>query len=188
MIMTGEGGFLYNELYPHIKNLSDDVIILMGSPTFDGDISQEGACRLHDYVTETIDIIEKNKDRYIVFCSSTGVDDISFDHSGSTSYSISKLYLENYILNECDQSLVLRIGTIVSDNRDKVLKMKPTRIQKRILCHDFKGIEMCDKYLMLDDFVKETVNVIKNKHIGIYEYNLKEIKMIDLMRLTNELS
>ena len=181
-MITGEKGFLAQELLQHMK-IPKDTIILMGSPTFDVvNITTEQSLKLHDYVKETMDIVDRNLDKYIIFASSDGVDDIKFDHTGSTSYSVAKLFLENYIINRCKNHLILRIGTILSDDIEKVRRMKPTRIQNQILNKRMRWMPaLKEDYLMLDDFINETIEVIRQGKIGIHEYKLTEIKVTALL-------
>lgn len=183
-MITGQKGFLAQEL-TNLMVIPDDMIILMGCPTFDvTTLSKRDAQKLHEYVKETIEIVDNNKEKYIIFCSSDSINDIKFDHTGSTPYSVSKLFLENYIINQCDNHLILRIGTIVSRDIDKVLKMKPTRIQNQILNKKMLYMPpLKDDYLMLDDFVKETIEVISNRQKGIYEYNMTELSLSELIGL-----
>jgi nucleoside-diphosphate-sugar epimerase len=124
--ITGWDGFLSTKL----RNTTDiewveypnksDVLLHLGSPTFTEDeLNQHDAQIMHQYVRETIKIVDRFTG-HIIFASTTGVDDIKLDHTGSTSYNLSKLYLENYIINNCDSSAVLRIGTVVSNDLNDI--------------------------------------------------------------------
>lgn len=182
-MITGQNGFLYNELKDKFED-SDDMLFLLGGPTFDFPLSINDAARLHIYVHQTIKLIDENINKYIVFASSTGVDDIDLKHEGFMAYSIAKLYLENYIMTFCDDYLILRIGTIISDDKEIMKRMKGTRIQNRILSGNFKNIPLIDKYLDLDQFINETINIIKNHKCGIHEYSLRTLKLSELVKLT----
>ena len=177
--LTGWDGFLSRKLREN-KNIqwqkefhNSDFILLMGSPTFTGlNISKEEAKVLHNYVKETIDIIDKNLEKPIIFCSTTGVDDIDLDHQGSTAYNLSKLYLENYIINNVERWSILRIGTIISKDINDVMMMKSDRIQNRILKKEIQGIPFEDKYLHIETFVNSTIDLLKDFKVGIHYYNL----------------
>lgn len=183
-MVTGKRGFLYKELEDKIDD-SDELIFLLGSPTFDGEISKNQSKILHKYVKETIEIINNNINKYIVFASSTGVDDVDYKHKGSMSYTLAKLFLENYIINHCDDYLILRIGTIISDDISKVKEMKDTRIQQRILRKEMRNISLQDNYLDINQFINETCDIIKLHKNGIHEYNLTFLKLSELMRYSN---
>ena len=136
--LTGWGGFLATKLRTatDIEWTEDrnncDMLILMGGPTFtDAELDQHDAQVMHQYVRETIRIIDRF-DGPVIFASTTGVDDIQLDHRGSTSYNLAKLYLENYVMYNCDVWTILRIGTIISMDPADLLLMKQDRIQPRI--------------------------------------------------------
>lgn len=185
--ITGENGFLFNELKPHLESYNGkDGIFLLGSPTFDHDLTKENSRELHRYVQETLQLINENKNKYIIFASSTSVDDINFSHSGSMSYALCKLFIENYIVNHCEDYLILRIGNIVSSDINTIRKMKETRIQQRILKKKYKNIPISDEYLNIETFIKETVEAINDHKTGIFEYTLTKMKITTLIKMTNE--
>lgn len=181
-MITGENGFLYNQL-----NLEDsDFIFLLGSPTFDGEITLEQSKKLHEYVQSTIKIINENTTKYIIFASSTGVNDVDFNHKGSMPYTLAKLFLENYIITYCDNYCILRIGTIITKDKSKIKMMKKSRIQNRILRKEYSNIPLFDYYLDLDEFIKITKEIINERKTGIIEYKLTKYSLSDLIRITNE--
>lgn len=182
-MITGENGFLFKQLQGKIED-SDDLLFLLGSPTYDFEIERCQANKLFNYVQETIDLINKNMNKYIVFASSTGVTDIDFEHKGMMTYTLAKLYLENYIIQNCNNYVILRIGTIVSNDLEIIKQMKGTRIQKRILMNNIKGIPMNDEYLDLNQFINETCDIINNKKQGIHHYQLQEMSLFDLRKYT----
>lgn len=117
--LSGWGGFLATKLRERTEvewvesNTDVDVFVHLGSPTFtQAELHQHDAQVMHQYVRETVKLIDRT-DAPFVFASTTGVDDIQLDHKGSTSYNLGKLYLENYVINNCDKYIILRIGTIV---------------------------------------------------------------------------
>jgi len=188
--LTGWNGFLATKLRNEITTIewtedrsNSDALILMGGPTFtDLELDQHDAQVMHQYVRETIKII----DRYagpIIFASTTGVDDIQLDHKGSTSYNLAKLYLENYIINNCDNYAILRIGTVISDNSSDISMMKPDRIQPRIQ-QGIMPTEWEDYYLFVKEFVNTTLDVILNKRTGIIEYPLTKLTLAQLTKIS----
>lgn len=181
MKITGENGFLYSQLYNKLPE--DNYLFLLGSPTFDDELTRENSIKLHEYVKETIELINNNKDKYIIFASSTGVDDIDYEHKGYMTYTIAKLYLENYIITYCEEYLILRIGTIISNNKELILKMKNSRIQQKILNKTIKEYPN-QMFLTLDNFLSETISAIKNKTIGIYHYSLTPMNFLQLLKYT----
>lgn len=190
--LTGWNGFLSKKLRENstIQWTNDfvnsDILLLMGSPTFtNNSLSTDDAKIMHRYVKDTMEIVDKYTNK-IIFCSTTGVDDIQLDHSGSTSYNLSKLYLENYILNNCSQSAILRIGTIISDKISDIEMMKTDRIQSRILKGDFKNIPLKDKYLHVNTFIDSTIDIILNFTPGIHNFNLVEYSLSELILLSKK--
>jgi hypothetical protein len=187
--LTGWGGFLATKLRKRTdvewaeRTEDIDCLVLMGSPTFtDAELDQHDAQVIHQYVRETIRIIDRY-DGPIVFASTTGVDDMHLDHKGSTSYNLGKFYLENYVINNCDKYIILRIGTIVSDKLSDIQLMKPDRLQQRILRKDYSNIPMEDYYLDVDVFVDTTVDAILNFKNGILEYPLEKITLPKLIKM-----
>ena len=118
----------------------------------------------------------------IVFASTTGVDDIQLDHGGSTPYNLSKLFIENYLINSFKPHMILRIGTIVSKRRSDVELMKPDRVQPRIAKGIF-DVENEDYYLDVDTFVDSTIDYLLNFENGIKEYELVKLTKTQLMFL-----
>ena len=158
-----------------------DCYLHLGGPTFtQEELSEHDAQVMHQYIRESIKMIDRLQVP-VILGSTTGVGDIRLDHTGSTSYNLSKLYLENYVLNNCDDSLILRIGTIYSNNINDVLQMKQDRIQPRLLRKDTQGIPFEDHYLNVDIFVNTTINAIINKQKGILTYQLDKLTMPKLM-------
>jgi len=137
---------------------------------------------MHQYVRETIKLLDRT-DAPVVFASTTGVDDIKLDHTGSTSYNLGKLFLENYVINNCDKYMILRIGTIVSKNPADIALMKPDRLQPRIQRNDLTNIPLEDYYLDVDTFVNTTMNSILNFKNGIVEYELTKYTLPALVQL-----
>jgi len=187
--LTGWGGFLATKLRTatDIDWTEDrdncDMLILMGSPTFTGaELDQHDAQVMHQYVRETIRMIDR-VDRPIIFASTTGVDDIQLDHRGSTSYNLAKLYLENYVMYNCDAWTILRIGTVISKDPTDLSLMKQDRIQPRIKRKDLTGIDWEDNYLLLDDFLNTTLDRIRNFKTGIVEYQLTKFTIAELAKI-----
>ena len=135
-----------------------------------------------NYVKNTINKIDSYSNP-IIFASTTGVNDIDLNHSGTTCYNLCKLYIENYIMNKCENWMILRIGTIISDNKYDIDKMRFDRIQQRMLKNDFTNIEFEDNYLFVDEFVNTTINNILNFNIGIVHYKLTKMTLPKLMLL-----
>jgi nucleoside-diphosphate-sugar epimerase len=158
-----------------------DYYIHMGSPVFtEQAIPKESGRIMHSYVKESMELFDSISCP-IIFASSTGVDDIRLDHEGSTSYNLSKLFLENYLINSGDEYLILRIGTIYSNNKNDVEVMKPDRIQPRVLRGELNGIPFKDLYLDIDVFLNTTLDSIGQT--GILEYKLEEKTIIDLRKV-----
>jgi nucleoside-diphosphate-sugar epimerase len=185
--VSGYNGFLASKLKDRLdidwvdRTTNIDYYLHLGSPTFtDAELTTENAQAMHRYVKETIELIDNLKVP-IIFASTTGVDDIQLDHKGSTCYNLAKLYIENYIINNCEKYMILRIGTVISTSLRDVLQMKPNRIQQRIMQGNYKGIPLEDKYLNVEDFVNTTADSIRNFKNGIVTYNLKKIKLSELM-------
>lgn len=187
--LTGWNGFLARKLREHaaidwVEDGKDtDILFLMGSPTFTNiELSQHDAQVVHQYVRDTIKIIDRYPN-HIIFASTSGVDDVRMDHKGSSCYNLGKLYLENYIINNCESYCILRIGTIISSKASDISMMRPDRIQQRIARKDFTNIPIFDQYLDIDVFVESTIKVINTKRNGIYEYPLKQQTLPELIRL-----
>ena len=185
--LSGFHGFLANKLKERteiewVDGVDDiDYYIHMGSPTFtEEDIGSDESKVMHQYVKSSMKLID-DLSVPILFASSTGVDDIQLDHSGSTSYNLSKLFLENYIIHNCPKYTILRIGTIFSPHIEDVHSMKPDRIQPRLLRKEFKGIPFQDYYLNVDVFVDVTINAILNFNTGIVEFPLEQKRLTDLI-------
>jgi len=187
--LTGWNGFLATKLRERTDvewtedREGSDALVLMGGPTFtDAELDQHDAQVMHQYVRETIKIV----DRYqgpIIFASTTGVDDIQLDHKGSTNYNLAKLYLENYVLFEADSSAILRIGTVISKDHSDIAMMKPDRVQPRIQ-QGIMPTDWEDYYLYVDEFVNTTLDVILNKRTGIIEYPLAKLTLAQLTKIT----
>jgi hypothetical protein len=187
--LTGWSGFLATKLREHTEvewveyPEQADTLLLMGSPTFTAsELGLHDAQVMHQYVRETIKIVDRF-DGHIIFASTTGVDDIQLDHKGSTSYNLGKLYLENYIINEADSCAILRIGTVVSNNPTDIAIMKPDRIQPQMLRGIMPNWE--DEYLLVDDFVNTTLDVVLNKRTGIIQYPLTKMTLAQLKKITS---
>jgi hypothetical protein len=187
--LTGWNGFLSKKLRERteIKWQEDvngsDILFLMGSPTFTGStLDKNDSQVMHNYVKNTINKIDSYSNP-IIFASTTGVNDIDLNHSGTTCYNLCKLYIENYIMNKCENWMILRIGTIISDNKYDIDKMRFDRIQQRMLKNDFTNIEFEDNYLFVDEFVNTTINNILNFNIGIVHYKLTKMTLPKLMLL-----
>ena len=185
--ITGWNGFLSHKLRERtdIDWTEDnaDCLLHLGGPTFtNAELFEHDAQVMHQYVRETIKKIDRF-DGPVVFASTTGVDDIQLDHKGSTSYNLAKLYLENYIINNCDNHLILRIGTVISYNQTDVDLMKPDRLQQRILRKDYTNIPFEDYYLPVDTFVNTTIEAIQTAKSGILEYDLVKLTLPQLIKL-----
>ena len=189
IVISGWNGFLASKLRERTEvewvedNRNVDMFIHMGSPTFtQAELYQHDAHVMHQYVRESIKLIDRT-DAPVVFASTTGVDDIRLDHTGSTSYNLGKLFLENYVINNCDKYMILRIGTIISKNPVDIALMKPDRLQQRILRNDLTNIPLEDYYLDVDTFVNTTMNSILNFKNGIVEYELTKYTLPALVLL-----
>lgn len=188
--ITGWNGFLSQKLRENTEldwsEDDGDVLLHLGGPTFThSELFEHDAQVMHQYVRETIKIVDRFPGR-IIFASTTGVDDIRLDHKGSTSYNLAKLYLENYIINNCEDHLILRIGTVISDKMSDVNLMKPDRIQPRVLQKDLTNIPLEDYYLPIETFVSRTVEAIKLGEQGILEYNLTKLSIWQLVKMFNK--
>jgi len=187
--LSGWGGFLATKLRERTEvewvesNTDVDVFVHLGSPTFtQAELHQHDAQVMHQYVRETVKLIDRT-DAPFVFASTTGVDDIQLDHKGSTSYNLGKLYLENYVINNCDKYIILRIGTIVSKDPADIALMKPDRLQQRIKRNDLTNIPFEDYYLDVDTFVNTTMDSILKFKNGIVEYELTKYTLPKLVLL-----
>jgi len=169
-MITGPNGFLYNEL--DLQD-SEDLLFLLGGPTTDDE------SKLDEYVKSTKELINNNTDKYVVFASNAWID----NHNDS--YSNAKKELEQFIKQRCTRHLILRIGDIISKDISKVRKMKSDRMQQQILRNELSDIPLKSHYLDLEQFVKETKNVIENKNVGIYHYNLTELTLMELKNYAN---
>ena len=189
--LSGWDGFLATKLRERTEvewindNKNVDMFVHMGSPTFtQAELHQHDAQVMHQYVRETVKLIDRTEAPF-VFASTTGVNDIQLDHAGSTSYNLGKMYLENYVINNCDKYIILRIGTIVSNSLNDIQKMKSDRLQQRILRKDYTNIPMVDYYLDVDAFVDTTMKSILNFKNGILEYPLTKITLSELIKMGN---
>jgi len=187
--LTGWNGFLATKLKEHTEiewvehPTESPTLLLMGSPTFtNSELTEHDAQVMHQYVRETIRIVDRFHG-HIIFASTTGVNDIQLDHKGSTCYNLSKLYLENYIINNCDHWAILRIGTVISTNTSDINMMKPDRIQPRIKRNDLSNIKLHDDYLLVDDFVNTTLSLIKDFKPGIVTYPTTKFSLSELIKI-----
>jgi nucleoside-diphosphate-sugar epimerase len=185
--VTGWQGFLAKKLRERTDIIwvdqieQSDVLLHLGSPTFTNlELSRENAKVMHNYVSESIQLIN-NYDRPVIFASTTGVDDIRLDHLGSTSYNLSKLFLENYVINKCNKYLILRIGTIISKKISDIQLMKSDRVQARIMSKNYSNIDDVDYYLDVDIFVKLTADAILLSQTGILNYPLTKLSRTELI-------
>jgi hypothetical protein len=192
--VSGYNGFLASKLRTRLdidwanRTTNIDYYLHLGSPTFtDAELTKENAQAMHRYVKETIELID-NLTVPIIFASTTGVDDIQLDHKGSTCYNLAKLYIENYIINNCEKYIILRIGTVISKSLKDVLQMKPDRLQQRIIQGNYTGIPLEDNYLNVEEFVNTTANIIHNFKNGIVTYNLQKIKLSELIKIKDAYS
>jgi hypothetical protein len=187
--LSGWGGFLATKLRDRIEiewvedTENIDCYLHLGSPTFTHpELSMHDAQVVHQYVKDSMRLINR-LDVPVVFGSTTGVDDIQLDHKGSTAYNLGKLFLENYIINNCQQYMILRIGTVISSNSTDISLMKPDRIQPRLGRGDVSNIEFEDYYLDIDVFVNTTIEKLLNFKTGIVTYNLTKLTLPKLMAL-----
>lgn len=188
--LTGWNGFLATKLRERTEvewvdgTENTDMLLHLGGPTFTAaELFEHDAQVMHQYVRESIKLF----DRYpgpIIFGSTTGVNDIQLDHGGTTSYNLSKLFLENYLINNTDKWCVLRIGTIVSEDPKDIDMMKPDRLQQRIKQGNYSYIEMKDHYLYVNSFVDVTMDKILNFKNEIVEYPLQELKLPQLIKMS----
>ncbi len=187
--ITGWNGFLANKLrerrdiewvqYPE----EADYVFLLGSPTFtSSSLTQENAQAMHQYVKETMEIVDKTTVP-IFFASTTGVSDIELDHEGTTAYNLSKLFLENYIINHCEEYTICRIGTIITRDVKDFRIMKNDRVQKRIMNGNYEGVPGVDEYLDVNTFVEVTIDAMQNFETQILEYPLEVIGTQQLAKI-----
>lgn len=184
--LTGWNGFLAQKLRERTDvewvNGTENIDLLfhLGSPTFTAhELTRDDAQVMHRYVKDSMELISKFSGP-VMFGSTTGVDDICLTHNGSTSYNLGKLFLESYVLNNCDKYMIMRIGTIYSDSVADVAAMKQDRVQPRIMRGDLKDIPFEDWYLNVNTFVGQTMDAIQNFNTGIFEYNLVKLRMTQL--------
>lgn len=169
-MITGPNGFLYSQL--DIQD-SDDLLFLLGSPT------TNDKTKLDNYVTETKDLVIKNKHKYIVFASSAWVDQTD-DY-----YNKSKKQLEEFIKQVCTQYLILRIADIISVDKEKIKMMKEDRVQQQIFRNNLSEIPLKSFYLDLNIFIAETQHAIRSKDVGVHNYNLVELTVLELKNYAN---
>ncbi|ASK31545.1 hypothetical protein CEY12_16125 [Chryseobacterium sp. T16E-39] len=123
-------------------------------------------------------VLENNKDKKIIYFSTLSVQDQSKQNSH---YVLHKLEMENYIKDNSDNYLILRIGNIVGKggNPNTLFNFLKTKIKdngKFILHRNARRL-----LLDIDDisnFLDSTCRPIKNETINFaypYYYNLKEI-------------
>lgn len=185
--ITGFNGFLSKKIrerteFDWTDNLNDcDIIFHLGCPTFPAYMSTRENVQMYDYVKQTMSMVDEFKAKPFIFASTTGVLNMHYDHSSSMSYDVSKLFLENYVINNCEKYLILRIGSIISDNINDVMSMKPDRVQRRLLNKDTKDIPFEDYYLFVNDFVDVTISELANINNRIIDYPYKKIQMHKLL-------
>ena len=184
--LTGYNGFLAKKLrarteFEWTQDLWDaNVVFHLGSPTFTQHMSKHDSIRMHEYVKDTINLIDDIKVPF-VFASTTGVLNMHYNHDCHMTYDVSKLYLENYIINNCENYLILRIGTIYSKDINDVKMMKQDRVQPRVMNKDTSGIPFEDYYLNVDVFIDTTIEALTNIDNRIIEYPLEKLSMIKLI-------
>jgi len=190
--LSGWNGFLARKLRERTEiewvnsTYGIDCYLHLGSPTFtEEQINAEQSRVMHEYVKSSMALID-SLSVPIIFGSTTGVDDIQYDHTGSTSYNLSKLFLENYIVNHCKEYTILRIGSIISSRLEDVQMMKPDRLQQQILARNYRNVPMLDNYLDVDVFVNTTIDCIQNSKRGIINYKLQQMSMVSMTTLVKK--
>ena len=108
-----------------------------------------------------VDIINENKGK-IIFASSIGVE------KPDNLYRQCKLLMEKYIQDNCNNWVILRIPRIYDKSRKKGLMKK-----LRLNLVSEKDMNNQIEFLTLNDFIKQTLEVVNERNI-IYNYrNLK---------------
>ncbi|MBK1894420.1 NAD-dependent epimerase/dehydratase family protein [Chryseobacterium paridis] len=122
--------------------------------------------------------LEHNKEKKFIYFSTLSVHDRSKQNSH---YVLHKLEMENYIKNNSDNYLILRIGNIVGKggNPNTLFNFLKTKIKDN---HKFVLHRNARRLLLdIDDisgFLNSTCRSVKNETINFafpYYYNLKEI-------------
>jgi len=195
MITNAENSYLVKKLLE--KNIdfknTDPIFLDFKANIFTGNKIPKDICKkIHKEYLDRIEYYKNlSDDILIVFASSTGVNDISINHDGSTCYNLAKLMTENWLLNSNKKYIILRIGTIYSTHKKDYNFMKKDRIPYKIFHNkisDLKDLGISnlgekDYYLDIDNFVDTTIYEIENYNKNkIVKYNLEKLSIIDLKR------
>ena len=176
-LFTGaERGFLGNNIKKNINgitldygNILDKKIINcdrlyhFASPSDDFDFlnNKNTINTIVNGTLNMVDIINENRGK-IIFASSIGVE------SPNNLYRQCKLLMEKYIQDNCNNWVILRIPRIYDKSRKKGLMKK-----LRLNLVPEKDMNNQIEYLPLNDFIKQTLEVVNQRNI-IYNYkNLK---------------
>lgn len=156
-----------------------DALFLLGGPTYTS-LTEEPDERsvMEKYYNDTVELINGYNER-IIFASTTGVNDPVLKP-----YTEVKYRLEQYIIEHCQDYLILRIGSIISDDQRHISIMKPDRIQPRMQRGDYTGIKFTDHYLHTNTFVEETLIAINSGRQGIMDYSLQPLTLLELRKMT----
>jgi nucleoside-diphosphate-sugar epimerase len=144
-----------------------DNIFHFAGPSDDFDFANEEKT-IKTIINGTINLLNlaRNKNAKFIFASTKGV------KNPNNVYCYSKLLMEEYIKNNYDNYIILRIPRVYDKKRNKGLmkKLKLNLIPKEDMN---KKIE----YINLENFIKQTLIVVNQKNI-VYNYNNLECNSI----------
>lgn len=196
VLLTGERGYLLNNLLPFLeanfdkiitlkagedisdkdlmneikyKNENIDCIIHFASPSDSNDFAnkQRTCSTMIDGTINLVDIAVYHNSKFI-FASSKAVNEVN--HSIDNDYAKFKMAMECYITSFLDKVLILRIPRVYSKGRNKGLIKK---LKDGTFIGDLN--QKIDEVLFLDSFVFQSEmlfnNFFNNKINGIYYYS-----------------
>ena len=173
MFTGAEKGFLASNLKPQIKGINHDygdVLLYKGQIYLDKIFHFAGPSDDFDFnnskkvvdviVNGTINMLQlaKQTNAKFIFASTKGVE------SPDNVYCYSKLLMEKYIQNNYDNWIILRIPRVYDKTRKKGLMKK-----LRLNLIPEKDMNNQVEYLTLNDFIKQTLEVVNKKNI-VYNY------------------
>lgn len=183
-LVTGSRGFLCGHLCKHLTNTLDygDVrryydidhigsVYHFAGPSDDYDFkdAEKTIDTIVNGTRNMLKVAKGNKAKFI-FASTAGAE------TPNNVYCYSKLLMEQYIIDNYDDYIILRIPRVYDRSRKKGL-MKKLRLGS-VLENDMSNTI---KYITIDSFLEQTLSITGHKNI-IYNYNNIQIDNIHEIR------
>jgi len=185
-LVTGSRGFLCGHLYKHLTNPLDygDVrryydidhigaVYHFAGPSDDYDFkdAEKTIDTIVNGTRNMLKVAKRNKAKFI-FASTAGAE------TPNNVYCYSKLLMEQYIIDNYDDYIILRIPRVYDRSRKKGL-MKKLRLSNIPKTDMDKTVE----YITLQDFLQQTVTILNYKNI-IYNYeNIRSNTLEEIQKI-----